>query len=588
MNPEEDQLSRHLHARPEDWQARLALLERLAARGAGDAVVAWIAHAPNAPATENEMRRVVELANGIGHELDALKHVLGLFLREHITSSWAHYTLAQALYFTHDTAGALQHYQTSKSLNPSRSIPELDELLGGKSRAASAKADPVDTDAFPDAFEPAPLDPAANPAQAAAEPAEPSEPAASTDRPAQKPEDQAPAAPAEAAGERTEAAPGEGAPAVSLPVTISEFDTELIRAAEKEDSTRQKISAFSVAIVFHVLLCLYFAFFFAFGMRPGVPTFLARLPEKISDPANRPDAKKIEPSKLADEIEFKQVSMAMNAPDPHHKPVNPFDPISSGDVFGSGMSFSPDAAGKAVTFFGTRARADRVVFVVDFSTSMYGDKDALMRNELKKSLIGLPKEVEYALIFFAGPAWFAGQMPPVDSTQLADGFGMAIQDGGKTYTWYEGWSEQERHSGERRTALFHYSGGESKLPQGKYLKASEDNIRKSLEQVRTTPLVFGTDWRWPLKMAMSMDPDTIYFMTDGSFRVGRGATNEQMIDELLAFNLQHGRARINTVCMKVLMARKELEQLANRTGGKFTLVRDDGSIVSGAALNKGL
>ena len=135
MNPEEDQLCRHLHVHPEDWQTRLVLLERLAARGAGDAVVAWISQAPNAPSTEGEMRRIVELANGIGHELEALKKVLGFFLKEHITSSWAHYTLAQVLYYTHDTAGALQHYRTSKSLNPARSIPELDRLIHGEARA---------------------------------------------------------------------------------------------------------------------------------------------------------------------------------------------------------------------------------------------------------------------------------------------------------------------------------------------------------------------------------------------------------------------------------------------------------------------
>ena len=373
-----------------------------------------------------------------------------------------------------------------------------------------------------------------------------------------------------------------------MPFLVSEFDIVRLKPADREDDTRLKISAFSMALGFHVLLCLVFAFFIAVGGRPGVPTFLARLPEKISDPANRPDAKKFDPSQqdTMEDLAFKPVEMAMNAPDPAAKPASTFDPISSGGIFGAGTSFSPDAAGSAVTFFGTKARGNRVAFVVDFSTSMHGEKDTLMRNELKKSLIGLPKDVEYTLIFFAGPAWFAGQIPPSDSSMLAGGFGMTIPDGNNSHIWYEGWSEEERHSGERRTALFHYAEGEAKLPRGSYLKASEENIRKSLEQVRATPLVFGTDWRWPLKMAMMMEPDTIYFMTDGAFQVGRGVTNAQMIEELLAFNQQHGRARINTVCMKVLMARAELEQLASSSGGKFTLVREDGSIVSGAALDK--
>ena len=116
------------------------------------------------------------------------------------------------------------------------------------------------------------------------------------------------------------------------------------------------------------------------------------------------------------------------------------------------------------------------------------------------------------------------------------------------------------------------------------MRASGINVRNSLQLIEKTPLVFGTDWRWPLMMAMNMKPDVIYFMTDGAFGVGRGITKKEMINNLLAYNRSHSNAKINTICMQVLTARIELEQLSQGSGGEFTLVRGDGSVVRGIDL----
>ena len=81
-------------------------------------------------------------------------------------------------------------------------------------------------------------------------------------------------------------------------------------------------------------------------------------------------------------------------------------------------------------------------------------------------------------------------------------------------------------------------------------------------------------------MAMNMEPDTIYFMTDGS------GGDDKLVDELLAYNKEHGNTEINTICMMILKTRQLLEKLSESTGGEFTLIQNDGKAVRGRALDR--
>ena len=98
---------------------------------------------------------------------------------------------------------------------------------------------------------------------------------------------------------------------------------------------------------------------------------------------------------------------SITAPD-FNPQVESFGPVGMGS-YGRSMSFGKGSGGGAVSFFGSKTRAKRVVFVVDFSASMIGAKEKLMRQELARSVKNLPDTLEYALIFFSGPAWYAGQ-----------------------------------------------------------------------------------------------------------------------------------------------------------------------------------
>ena len=75
------------------------------------------------------------------------------------------------------------------------------------------------------------------------------------------------------------------------------------------------------------------------------------------------------------------------------------------------MNFTDADGAGMVSFFGSKSKAQKVVFVVDASASMSSKgttgkaKFQLMKEELIKSLEALPPSVEFQVIFFSGPAW---------------------------------------------------------------------------------------------------------------------------------------------------------------------------------------
>jgi len=237
--------------------------------------------------------------------------------------------------------------------------------------------------------------------------------------------------------------------------------------------------------------------------------------------------------------------------------------VGIGNGTGLGLGFGSgggNGQGGTVTFFGQKAQAKRVAFVIDYSMSMNGKRDALMRKELISSLKKLPGGTEYALIFFAGPAWLAGDKIP--SPHAKKKSIIKARKGGKTWEWKSpgsanNWSIVGR------------------LPKAKWLKASQTQINSSVKDVRSTPLVWGTDWDAPLKIALEMAPrpDAIFFMTDG-VSGGRSAS----IAKDAAKNAVNSTnpTRINCIIMMEPKARGALEILARETGGQMTIVNGKG------------
>lgn len=586
--------------------------------------------APVAPDDESQIRHIVALFGERPECILGVRQVIAWYVGANPESAVARVIQARHTLQSGDPEIALAQYRSARKRDRSVSDPELDALLAAavgatvipaSSKVAPAPIPPKKT-STPSPVPakrsvPVPVPPKA---EAAADPElrprnerrekrrpQPVPPKKETEAPRVESEasqatetvlaetgPEAPIVPAHVSDEAEKVAPGkidgddagvagiEPAASPDQPLLIV-GEGELVQAHQKTPDSREKLSAIIVAIVVHLIIGITLGKFVVSRQRAQPPQITAIAPNQgEQNSLKRTEIRRIEPSaapmaSVQSQIITSRAFSNITLPS-FDKPVTSFDPVGLGEGFGTSMSLGMGKDGGSVSFFGAKTVSKKVIFVVDFSASMTGTRDELMRKELTRSVQGLPNGVQYQVICFSGPAWFVGQEVGNSPSKVDQFFGNVVKDGAKKLIWYEGWDQSERHSGNGSSALYHYSGGEANLPRGNYITATRTTLQKTVEQIEKTPLVFGTDWRWPLMMAMNMKPDTIYFMTDGAFGTGDGVSPKQMVENLLAYNRKNSNARINTVCMMVLQAREELEQLASATRGEFTLVEADGTV----------
>lgn len=193
-------------------------------------------------------------------------------------------------------------------------------------------------------------------------------------------------------------------------------------------------------------------------------------------------------------------------------------------------------------FFGARGGGRHVVFVIDYSQSMvHGGKEAIMRREAARVISELPKTTNFAVIFFAGPAWPA-----------ASNLERFVSDWVKT--------GNDAHS-------FRPKDWDD-LPRMKYKTASTSVCSSMVDTIETTPLVYGTVYDCPLYMALSMDPtpDVIFFITDGSCDPERGIVPfRKMLAQLQAAGKKV--PKVNTVGFGI-SGNSQLKEIARLTEGE--------------------
>jgi hypothetical protein len=233
--------------------------------------------------------------------------------------------------------------------------------------------------------------------------------------------------------------------------------------------------------------------------------------------------------------------------------------FGTGDDFGDGWSSGDGSGlGGGASFFNQKVKAQRLAYVIDYSLSMQGAPDKLMRAELGKSIGELGPGMQFQMIFFAGPVWVAGQEVIMSKGRRT----ATVKDGARKFEWK---SAGDAHSWE--------PDGKSQNPE--WLTVSASTLRSAAKHVRETPLVWGTIWNHPLEMALSMEPkpDIIFFMTDGvagkesaeiAKKIGRKARSMNVV--------------INTIAMMVPKAQEPLKDLAKRSGGQFTIVKEGGKV----------
>ena len=231
--------------------------------------------------------------------------------------------------------------------------------------------------------------------------------------------------------------------------------------------------------------------------------------------------------------------------------------LNMGTSFGS---FGAGAGmGGRVSFLGNTGSGRHICFVVDVSASMSAlggsgsgkriSRFELLKKELVKSLSKMPTGTQYQIIYFSDFAWAHNE---VDS----------------------------KKSNEFNKARWVITPGDTSvsIPRFRYVSASMATLRKSREIIEDSDNPGGTNWGSGLFMALaaSPKPDVIFFMTDGNRSDAEG-----WIDAVSSYNARGKKAVIHTTAMMEPDAAEELDQLAKRNGGKFTVVKSDGTIVKG-------
>ena len=162
-----------------------------------------------------------------------------------------------------------------------------------------------------------------------------------------------------------------------------------------------------------------------------------------------------------------------------------------GDVGDVSVNVDMSVLGKAFSsnFMGVKSKANKIMFIIDYSASMKG-RDKVMRSELSKAIDKLPAVGSVAVIFFSGPTWVAGE----DAQAL-----------------HKKWKGDNSKIGWKPV-----DGYEPKRP--KWLPVTPSNKKKLIKAVYDTPLTFGTVWDNSFEWAFYMNPkpDVVYFMTDGN------------------------------------------------------------------------
>lgn len=345
-------------------------------------------------------------------------------------------------------------------------------------------------------------------------------------------------------------------------------------AAERRKST---ISSAVISVLVIVIICLILGIFLIPNILKETPVIVTyagsvveeteQVKEKVKTAIQRKPSSPS--SSMAKVIAASTVSnVSIPVPDKVVE-VQSLD-FGDGDDFGSGWgdgSGFGDGGGGA-SFFNQKVSAERIAYVIDYSMSMKGERDELMRKELTKSVDGLSGSLKFQMIYFSGPAWVAGSEMP--GFNYAKGKATVEGKGGHKYEW-------------TGVGLHDWTPKGKKQP-AEWLEASLENIKDAREIIKETPLSGGTDWENPLLMAFDMEPppQIVFFMTDGA--VG-GRDMMKLTDDLAAMAKKKGIV-VNTIAMMEPKANEPMANLAKKTGGEFTIIGSDGKAKPGIKAKK--
>ncbi|GAA5495230.1 hypothetical protein Rhal01_01405 [Rubritalea halochordaticola] len=341
-------------------------------------------------------------------------------------------------------------------------------------------------------------------------------------------------------------------------------ELERVLEAQKRNAT---ITSVIIALLVAALLGVIMAFILIATVTKSTPEIITfQAPSSTNEVVDRPEItnqverKPSSPSSSMASVIVSNAASPVSVPKVDVDTPEPSLDFGDGDDFGagwgSGGSGTGAAGGGGATFFEQSVKAEKICFVIDYSQSMTGRRIQLLKEELKKSVENLPESVQYQLIFFAGPAWVAG-----DRVEMAKDRKSAVvlhQD--SELDWK---SSGGAHNWDTK--------GRKMRPQWK--PATKDNIQRSLSAIQSTPLVWGTAWEAPIEMALDMNPapDVVFFMTDGS-----AGPDSEKIAKRMGHRAKRRGVVVNTIALMEPQVKGAMATLAQETGGAFSLVDQNG------------
>ncbi|MGJ8656880.1 MAG: vWA domain-containing protein [Akkermansiaceae bacterium] len=336
---------------------------------------------------------------------------------------------------------------------------------------------------------------------------------------------------------------------------------QLSPEAEQQLRAQKRNSTIS-AIIISLLSC---ALLVAILFYIALATISKNTEELVTYSSGVESEEKITKPEMTDQVQKKPSSpsasmakvIASSTPSPTAVPVpdvtitEPSLDFGDGNDFGDGWGSGTGSGsgGGGVSFFKQSVKAERIAYVIDYSASMRGKKFELMKKELAKSVRDLPDTVDYQLIFFAGPAWVAGD----EIHGGGKGQAASFTRDGKKYAWK--------------------GKGSAGVPPAEWIRSDKEQRKKSLKIIKDTPMIYGTKWDRPIEYALEMNPqpDIIFFMTDGT-----AGKNTEDIAKQIGRDAKKKGVIINCIALMEPKAKDAMADIAKRTGGIFTEVQENG------------
>ncbi|MEM7145488.1 MAG: hypothetical protein AAF591_10145 [Verrucomicrobiota bacterium] len=236
--------------------------------------------------------------------------------------------------------------------------------------------------------------------------------------------------------------------------------------------------------------------------------------------------------------------------------------LGEGDFGDGGFGSGSGGMGSGASFFGSKkTKGKRFLFILDYSASVNGNQRSITEAEMERALGALGPPIQYQVLLFAGPAWYAGWNVSGNRNNPT----VTDEDGKGSYQY-----RSVRGAGD-----FEFEGSKSELPKAPWLTATKANVKGTIEAMRDTKLVWGTDWAMAMEVGHLMDPppDVIFFMADGT-----GGNDPPPI---LKINEAAGTPVIHMFAMQTSQGRAQFAEIAEKTGGEYRVIVDGKTTVPG-------